>query len=71
MPKPMTNDGEQLREMNDAEFAQYKIDQAAHAAKVTADATAETNALTARREAIRKLKAIGLTDDEIKAIRRA
>ena len=57
--------------MNDAEFAQYTKDQADNAAKVTADATAETGALTARSSVIRKLKALGLTDDEIKAIRRA
>jgi hypothetical protein len=49
------------REMNDAEFAQYKIDQAAHAAR-----QAETEAKEAAKQEI--LDRIGLTADELKTI---
>jgi hypothetical protein len=45
------------REMNDAEFAQYEIDQAAKAAQAAAQAEA-----TAARQAI--LDRLGLTADE-------
>ena len=49
------------REMNDAEFAQYQADQAAHIAAAEAKAKAEADkaALLAR---------LGLTEDELKTI---
>ncbi len=49
------------REMNDAEFAQYEADKAAHMAAVEAKAKAEADkaALLAR---------LGLTEDELKTI---
>lgn len=57
-----TGDGEFIdREMNDDEFAQYKIDQAAHAAR-----KAETEAKEAARQAI--LDRLGLTADEAKLL---
>jgi hypothetical protein len=49
------------REMNDAEFAEYEAEKAAHAAAAAAKAKAETDkaALLAR---------LGLTEDELKTI---
>lgn len=49
------------REMNDAEFAQFEADQAAHLAAAEAKARAEADkaALLAR---------LGLTEDELKTI---
>ncbi len=52
------------REMNDAEFAQYEIDEAAEATK-KAQAEAITNA---RASAMEKLSALGLTTEEIAAL---
>ena len=49
------------REMNDAEFAQYEADKAAHAA-----AQAEAEAKEAARQAI--LDRLGLTADEAKLL---
>lgn len=74
--KPMVRvvvDGEQVdREMTDNELKEHERYIAERIAKAKADATAEATELSARREAIRKLKTVvGLTDDEIKAIRRA
>ena len=63
-PKPMVQDGFERREMTDAEFAQYEIDQVEaeknielEIAKASAKASAES-----------KLKALGLTDAEISAL---
>lgn len=49
------------REMNDAEFAQWEVDQTAHALALQAKAKAEADkaALLAR---------LGLTEDELKTI---
>lgn len=66
-----TNDNGIDREMTDAEVAAYDMTSKEMLEQVTAQATADAVALQARREAIRKLKTLGLTDDEIKAIRRA
>jgi hypothetical protein len=61
MTRPLVQIGDEVREMNDAEFAQYEIDAAdaikAEAAKVK-QAT-EKAALLAR---------LGLTEDELKTI---
>jgi hypothetical protein len=57
-----TGDGEFIdREMNDAEFAQYEIDEAAHLAK-----QAEAEAKETQRQAI--LDRLGLTADEAKLL---
>ena len=52
------------REMNDAEFAQYEIDQAAHLAK-QAESEAKAQAKAA---AEGKLAALGLTTDDLRAL---
>ncbi len=49
------------REMNDAEFAQYEVDQAANAAR-----QAEAEAKAAEKAVI--LARLGLTEDELKTI---
>ena len=49
------------REMNDAEFTQYEIDQAEAKTRVT---ESEVKA-TARASALAKLEALGLSKDEI------
>ena len=52
------------REMNNKEFAQWELDQAAEAARqVEQDAKA-----AAKDSALTKLQALGLTEDEIKAL---
>ena len=57
MTKPITFDGYEHREMNDAEFAQYEIDQAAN--KAAAKAAAER--ATAKQAVLDRL---GITADE-------
>jgi len=52
------------REMNDAEFAEYKADKATHEAAV-AEAEAKAAAKTA---AEGKLAALGLTTDDLRAL---
>ena len=63
-PKPMVQDGFERREMTDAEFAQYEIDQA-NAAKSAIDAEAKAEV---KASAIAKLAALGLTEGEVAAI---
>jgi hypothetical protein len=57
----MTFDGETLREMNDAEFAQHEIDNEKYQDEITARA-----AKAAARQAV--LTKLGLTDDEVAAL---
>lgn len=57
MTKPMTFDGETLREMNDAELAQHEIDKAADKAKAKA-----ASDKAAARQAL--LDRLGITTDE-------
>jgi len=64
MTNPNTFDGTKLREMTDAEYAQWETDnatQAEQAAAVEAKAAARVSALA-------KLAGLGLTDDEIAAL---
>jgi hypothetical protein len=64
MSKPLTQIGDEVREMTDAEYAQWQTDNKAHAAQaaaVEAQAAARASALT-------KLAGLGLTDDEIAAL---
>jgi hypothetical protein len=64
MSKPLIQIGDEVREMTDAEYAQWEIDNAAHAAQAAA---VEAQAV-ARASALAKLSALGLTDDEISAL---
>jgi len=57
MTKPITYDGYEQREMTDAEFAQYELDQAESAAQALAAAAK----VTAREALLTKL---GITADE-------
>jgi hypothetical protein len=57
MKKPMTFDGETLREMNDAELAQHEIDKAAD----RVEAEARASKVTAR---LAVLDRLGITADE-------
>jgi hypothetical protein len=64
MSKPTIQIGNEVREMTDAEYAQWQTDNEAHAAQaaaVEAQAAARASALT-------KLADLGLTDDEIAAL---
>ena len=73
MNKPMVRivelDGTVIdREMTDAEFAQYELDIAnAEAAKVARE-QAEAEAQAKRLAAIAKLEALGLDEDDLKAL---
>ena len=64
MSKPITFDGQEHREMTDAEYAQWQTDNEAHAAQAAA---VEAKAV-ARASALTKLVDLGLTDDEIAAL---
>jgi len=63
-PKPMVQDGFEYREMNDAEFAQYEIDQVKAGEQVEKDLAKAS----AKASAESKLKALGLTDAEVSAL---
>jgi len=60
----MVQDGFECREMNDAEFAQYEIDQVKAGEQVEKD----LEKASAKASAESKLKALGLTDAEISAL---
>lgn len=64
MSKPVIQIGTELREMNDAEYAQWQLD--IEAMRVTQAAMAAVEA--ARESALGKLAALGLTADEIAAL---
>lgn len=64
MTKPLTQIGNEVREMTDAEYAQWQADAAVAAAQEQAAA----DAADARASALAKLKVLGLTDDEIAAL---
>jgi hypothetical protein len=57
-PKPMVQDGFEYREMNDAELAQYEIDQAEAVKAVEAQAKKAE-------EKVALLDRLGLTADEL------
>ena len=59
--KPMVQDGHEYREMTEAEYAQYEIDQAAAQAQAAVEA-----AKAAARQAV--LDKLGLTADEAAAL---
>ena len=56
------------REMNDEEFAQYEVDQAAYAARKAEIEAAEAEALEAKAAAQAKLTALGLTVEDLQAL---
>jgi hypothetical protein len=57
-----------VREMTDAEFAQYEADQAAAAEARVAEETARAEREAAHASALAKLAALGLTESEVAAI---
>ena len=59
--RPLVQDGFECREMNDAEFAQYEIDQ-----EKAAQAILDAEAKTKEKQAI--LKRLGLTSEELNAL---
>jgi hypothetical protein len=61
MTKPMTQDGADVREMTDAEFAQYQKD----AIEAEANAKAEADRAALKKATLAKL---GLTADEVAAL---
>jgi hypothetical protein len=64
MTKPLTQIGDEVREMTTEEYAQWQVDvEAAAEAQAAADAEA-----AARESALAKLSALGLTDEEIAAL---
>lgn len=64
MSHPTIFDGSQSRPMTDAEFAQWQTD----AADAATAQQAATDAAATRASGLAKLKALGLTDDEIAAL---
>jgi hypothetical protein len=64
MTRPNVQIGDDVRLMNDDEFAQWQKD----AADAEAAAAAADDLARARASAIAKLAALGLTDDEINAL---
>ena len=68
MPRPMTQDGDTVREMTDAEYTQWQQDAADAQAAETARAAAEEAAVAAKASAKAKLAALGLTEEEINAL---
>lgn len=64
MPKPLIQIDDLIREMTDAEYADYQA-QIAEAETLKAEADAK---LAARESALAKLAALGLTQDEIDAL---
>jgi len=64
MSKPIIQIGTEVREMTDAEYAQWQADAEAQAAMIEAAA----DAAAARASALAKLAALGFNDSEIAAL---
>ena len=64
MTKPNIQIGNEVREMTDAEYAQWQTD----AANAATQQQAATDAAAARQSGLAKLAGLGLTDDEISAL---
>ena len=64
MSKPNIQIGNEVREMTDAEYAQWQTD----AANAAAQQQAAIDKAAARASAIAKLAGLGLTNDEIAAL---
>jgi hypothetical protein len=61
MTKPTIQIGTEVREMNDAEFAQYEVDQAAEIVRIAAEEAKAT-------EKAALLTRLGITADEAKLL---
>jgi len=66
--KPMTFDGEKMREMNHAEITQYELDNAENLKREKATQAEATAKADARTSALNKLSALGLTQEEIDSL---
>lgn len=64
-PKPIIQDGDEVREMTVNEYAQYQTDQTENTVKQLANADAKTAKQIARQTVLDKL---GLSADEAKAL---
>lgn len=64
MSKPVIQIGTEVREMTDAEYAQWQADAKAQAAQAGVNAAKQA----ARESALSKLADLGLTEVEIKAL---
>ena len=64
MPRPTIQIGNEVREMTEAEYAQWQLDQQ----EAQAQQEAIEAKLAAKESAKTKLAALGLTEDEINAI---
>ena len=64
MTRPLIQIGDEVREMTDAEYAQWQVD----AADAAAAEQAAADAAAARASALAKLAGLGLTPDEIAAL---
>jgi len=68
MTRLILQDGDKVREMTDAEHAQYLLDQTEATARQEAADTATAATAAAKKSALKKLAALGLTADEIAAL---
>ena len=68
MTKPLTQIGDEVREMTESEHAAYLACFVEVAQNETAAQQAATAAAAARVSALAKLAGLGLTDDEISAL---
>jgi hypothetical protein len=68
MTRPTIQISSEIREMNEIEHAQYLIDQATDAIFVAEIDATFTATAAAKKSAIAKLAALGLTADEISAL---
>jgi len=68
MTRLILQDGDKVREMTDAEHAQYLLDQTEATARQEAADTATAAIAAAKKSAYKKLAALGLTADEIAAL---
>jgi hypothetical protein len=66
--KPNIQEGETVREMTDAEYAQWQIDKAKAETQAEAQAADAAAKAAARASALAKLAGLGLTNDEIAAL---
>ena len=64
MPRPNIQVGDEVREMTEAEYAQWQLDQQ----EAQAQQEALEAKLAAKESAKAKLSALGLTEDEVNAI---
>jgi len=66
--KPFIQIGEEVREMTDAEYAQWQLDSNTAKTNATAQEQLELDIAKQRASALTKLEALGLTAAEILAI---